>query len=216
MIHDVVHYIHTYTRAHPLYWLIVGKGPTSDRIDEIDTSKYHVLTLNHACRIVEPTIAHFVDIEACHNCYDVLFDRTETNGIRLVLPWHPHRDNKPGKETLLTEITKTKRGGMFWEARRYAELERLYSYNATTAGSLSKGHGLRTVNLRFFSAVSAFGLLALAGIRTVYSVGVDGGTEYGSRFDVKDKLSNGRKSFDDQMPEIAKIVRKYKMTWLQL
>ena len=52
-------------------------------------------------------------------------------------------------------------------------------------------------------------LLAQAGVRKIRSLGVDGGAGYSQDFgDLKDKtlLVNGRKSFDDQFEEIAKII----------
>lgn len=198
MIESVTSYVGKHTAAHPRPWLVLGKGPTAERVAEVDTSQYHILTLNHACMVATPTVAHFVDIEAYRDCAGRL---ESTINPKVCLPWHPHVGNKAGKPCL-TDYGIPER--------------RLLSYNSTTAGKLPRMPGLPTVRLRFFSAVAAFNILGQAGVREVYSLGVDGGTEYAPAFDAKDRLSNGRSSFDDQFGEIANAVKTHAMNWVKL
>jgi hypothetical protein len=47
-----------------------------------------------------------------------------------------------------------------------------------------------------------------AGIKLIHSLGVDGGTGYSAWFDATDKLANGRTTFDDQFPEIQRLLAK--------
>lgn len=191
-------------------WLIVGKGPTVDRVTEIDTSLYHCLTLNHACAVVVPDVAHFVDLEAMQDCMAALLRDECRAATRLCVPWHPHVKCSPTKKTLeqckLEEPILT----------AYAGADRLLSYNATTAGKLKAAPFLPVVRLRYFSAVAAFNILAMAGVHEVFSIGVDGGVGYGRVFDTKDRLANGRKSFDDQTREILETCRRFKIHWIGL
>lgn len=198
MIPSVITHIHNHTAAHPRPWLIVGKGPTAARIFEVDVAKYHVLTLNHACLLVYPTLAHFVDIEAYRDCDKKLAEMTKAT---VCLPWHPHVRHKAAKPDLGDYGIPTRR---------------LVSYNATTAGKLPRMPGLPTIRLHYFSSVAAFNILGYAGIREVHSLGVDGGTEYAEMFDAKDKLANGRQSFDKQFGEIAFAVKRHKIKWTKL
>jgi hypothetical protein len=65
------------------------------------------------------------------------------------------------------------------------------------------------VQVRFFSAEAVLNLLAQAGVRTVRSLGIDGGTNYSRAFDdLKDKtlLANGWKNFDRQFEGIARTI----------
>jgi hypothetical protein len=65
------------------------------------------------------------------------------------------------------------------------------------------------VRVKFFSAVAAVNLLAQAGVRTIRSLGLDGGAAYSDEFiDLKDKtlLANSRSSFDRQFEEIARTI----------
>jgi len=198
VVPSVVSYVHKHTAAHPRPWLVLGKGPTAERMSDLDTSKYHFLTLNHACRLVVPDVAHFVDIEAYNDCAAYLDTVLQA---RVCLPWHPHVGNRAAKPDLLQYGIPDRR---------------LVSYNATTAGKLSRMPGLPTVRLRFFSAVAAFNILGHAGVREVYSLGVDGGTAYAPAFDHKDKLRNGRDTFDDQFGEIEYAVKSHKLNWTKL
>jgi hypothetical protein len=56
--------------------------------------------------------------------------------------------------------------------------------------------------VRYFSAVAAVNLLAVSGVREIFTIGVDGGSSYAPDFDKKTLLVNGRASFDVQFKEI--------------
>jgi len=197
MFDSVTSYIRECTALAPLPWLILGKGPSAERLYTLDTSKYYFLSLNHACRLLAPTVAHFVDIEAYKDCATTLEWYPKT---KVCLPWYPHVKYKSGRENLQSlNLDST----------------RFVSYNSTTS-SLPQKAGLPLIRLKLFSAVAAFNILGYAGVRTVYSLGVDGGNSYAHFFDKKDKLANGRKSFDDQLQEIYLALKNYGMTWKAL
>ncbi len=189
-------------------WLLVGKGPSLDRRSEFDLSGYHVLTLNHSCLLVSPSLAHFTDLEAAVECINHLDD----GNIPLVMPWHPHVGFRPSPNSLGDYVRNdsAKRGGL---GRMYSR-NLLYSYNSTRARN--RVQWLPTVPVRFFSAVAGLNLLALAGVRVIRSLGVDGGTGYARELDAKDRLANGRDSFDAQFSEMRKTVAKFKLNYQSL
>lgn len=224
MIRSAVDFIRDVTRVSPRPWMVLGKGPTSDYICRIDPSEYHILTLNHACKVTVPTIAHFVDVEAYEDCVENLIDVSKT---AICLPWYPHWHNKPQcgnlfDLTLYTPPLKTMAGKspLSDGGKRLilaTEREKLMlSYNASTAGKQKPGKNLPNIELRYFSAVAAFNLLARADVKEVHTLGVDGGIGYGDAFDKKDCLSNGQSSFDIGIREIVRTVQKNGMRWLKL
>lgn len=208
MITSVVDFVRTHTLAHPRPWLVVGKGPSADYIARVDTREYNVVTLNHACRVVRPALAHFIDLEALAECEPHL------TGVPVALPWHPHRHFKPVAATL---DDLAEQDGLI---RRHYHTgipsTLLYGYNSTTANKLARNIRLPVLRVRFFSATAAFAILCAAGVREIHSLGVDGGTGYADGFDPKTRLANGRKTFDDQTPEIERTVRMAKAGWTRL
>lgn len=180
-------------------WLVVGKGPTAPAAIA-HAAGCHVVTLNHACRLVRPDLAHFVDVEAVCDCRGDLGDAV------LVVPWRPHCGCRPGPRTL---------DGYDWAAAAAAR-GRLASYQASTAPPDPSRPDLPRLRLRYFGAVAVFHLLAESGVREVWSAGVDGGRDYAAVFDRRTLLANGRGSFDDQFPEIDRLVRSYGLSWRRL
>lgn len=187
-------------------WLILGKGPSLDRIDRVDLAQYYLFSLNHACRLVPSdgrvvsSVAHFTDIEALADCAADLEARRPD--LLLCLPWYPHEDFRPGRRNLAAL------GREHPVLAAYAGDSRLLSYNSTLARALPANPYLPTVRVRYFSAVAAFNLLVAAGCREVHSLGLDGGTDYAAAMDPKDRLANGRRSFSDQFLEIGRTCRR--------
>ncbi len=187
-------------------YVILGKGPSAERYSADVGNGHRVLTLNHACRLAGPKahVNHFIDVAAYRDCRDSL------EGHYTCLPWRPHINNKASKFTLYDLIQEEP----ILQARQ--QEGRLLSYNSTSAGFLAKNPKLSTVRVRYFSAVAAFNLLAMAGIRRIDTLGIDGGTCYAQYFEAKDCLANGLTSFDVQFSEIQRTVRQHGLTWVKL
>jgi len=210
----VVTHVHTLTRARPRPWLVVGKGPTADHLPAVDQTQYHVLTLNHACRVVPaPAVCHFVDVEAVDACKARLAELAGTE-TAVCLPWHPHHKFRAGEMDLGDWLDLGWYGDVL---NPYRAAGRLLTYNATTAHKLPRLPGCHTVTLKAFGAVAAFNILVLAGVTQIHSLGVDGGTGYGAAFDGVDRLANGRPNFDAQLPHIrAAVAARPGVTWVRL
>jgi hypothetical protein len=73
--------------------------------------------------------------------------------------------------------------------------------------------------VRFFSAEAALDVLGEMGVKTVRSLGVDGGRGYSSAFEDLESttmLVNTRTSFDEQFAEIDRIVQRHAMDYAPL
>jgi len=196
-------------------WLILGKGPTLDNLPDLLDHGRAVMSLNHACWVIRPDIAHFTDWEAYCDCYTPVSIFRDT---ALCMPWHPHVNCRPSRQPLdqfdpaLDGLSTSPLNLPLWP---FARRGRLLSYNSTVASKLTRNPRLKTIRVRYFSAVAAFNILAAAGVKDIVTLGVNGGTEYARGMNTKDCLANGRDSFDIQFQEIRTTVRKHKMNWSQ-
>lgn len=178
-------------------WLILGKGPSFSKRDQFDVGRFHLLSLNHAVREQSVKVAHAIDYDVVEACGEAI----DKNAEVLVLPWYPHRQNRPGNETLGELARKNVL------LRGLAEQGRLLWYNHSLAPRFRDDSPV--VPVRFFSSEAVLNLLATAGVCQVRSLGIDGGTDYSIQFqDLRGRtlLSNGWPSFDIQFAEIAKIL----------
>lgn len=178
-------------------WLILGKGPSFSKRGQFDLGRFYTLSLNHAVRELPVTVAHMIDYNVVDACGEAILKNAEY----LVLPWIPHVNNRPGAHNLeeLARINPV--------LRQMNAQGRLLWYNHSRARQRREGSPV--VRVKFFSAVAALNLLAQAGVRTVRSLGVDGGASYSRDFeDLADKtlLANRRMSFDIQFEEIARTI----------
>jgi len=181
-------------------WMILGKGPTFSKTSSADLSVYNVFTLNDAVReYSEVDIAHFIDFDAFERCSDAI----EENAKFILLPWFPHFKNKAGKlsicklaETNAVISSLIKQGRLLW-----------YDLSSSKVR-----HGLYpTIHAQFFSAEAALSILAEAGVKSIRSLGVDGGTNYSCEFSDLEKislLSNKHSKFDRQFESFSEIISR--------
>lgn len=94
---------------------------------------------------------------------------------------------------------------------------RLLWYDLSTS---KQRHGPSpVVRAAAFSAEAALNLLALAGVKTVRSLGIDGGVSYGSSFtDLKDKtrLNNGQPTYNVQFEGFARTIMSTRIDYAPL
>lgn len=197
MIGNVLHAVSAFNNILPRPWLLVGKGPTLNNRDQVDFNKFNVFTLNHACTVVRPNIAHFTDFDAWLDCNSYLYE----NQHNICLPWYPHFDNRSGPNPLACYVDQNSL--LQW----HHDEHKLFSYNSTLS-KRPKNPELPLIRVRYFSAVAGFNILAAAGVKRIYTLGIDGGKSYGRDFDPKDLLANGRTDFDVQFEEIARTCRE--------
>lgn len=185
-------------------WLLLGKGPSFDRIGEVDLDRYFTCSMNHVVRELPVTLAHIADIDVVHDCAASLY----RNARWVVMPYFPHLPSGAGERPLPEYVG---------EIPVLSALERegrLVWYNLAT--------GLRimgdspVVQISGFSGSAALGLLVECGVTTVRSLGIEGGTDYARRFDDLagvTRLRGGVASFDVQWPGFVDILRTRKVLY---
>ena len=187
-------------------WLILGKGPSFQRIRETDTSAFDICSLNHVVRELPVTLAHIIDIDVVTDCAESI----DRNARFLAMPYRPHVKNKPSERTLQDFAA---------EHALLAKLEkegRLVWYNLSSSPPQSD---LPVIKAKFFSAEAALNLLVACGVKVVRSLGIDGGQYYSANFDdLKNKtlLANGHADFDKQFRGICETIRKARISYAPL
>jgi len=179
-------------------WLLLGKGPSFRRLSHEETALYYTCALNHVVREGPVTLAHIIDIDVVVDCAEAI----DRNARFLALPYRPHVHCHSSSKTIkayLKEIPLLKKldaeGRLVW-------------YNLSTTEPYGDSPVIRA---RYFSAEAAVNLLAACGVKTVRSLGVDGGTAYSDAFqDLAGTtlLKNRQPTFDLQFEGIARTIRE--------
>lgn len=191
-------------------WLLLGKGPTFAKRGEFDLGAYNLLSLNHVVRELPVAIAHMIDIDVAEACADVLLSHCRV----LVMPRHPHVHCKPDTQQPLESF--------FDRIPALRELDRqgrLVWYNLRNSKNSPMVGARSVLCARYFSSEAALHLLGTMGVKTVRSLGVDGGTRYSSSFqDLSGvtRLANGQPSFDLQFAELDRITKEFAIDYAPL
>lgn len=183
---------------HRKEWLILGKGPSYQWIESINLNDYYTFSLNHVVREHPVDIAHAIDIDVVDDCSDAI----AKNARFLVLPYYPHVRHDPTSKSIHDFVNEMP------VLQFLKEQGRLIWYNLST--SRKQVGSSPVVVAKFFSAEAAVNILTTCGVRTIRSLGVDGGNSYAPKYDdlkAKTLLANTRSSFDCQFVQIAKTIR---------
>ncbi len=186
-------------------WVLLGKGPSFSHRHDVDLRGSYTFGLNHVCRELPLDVTHAIDLDVIDHCADALFRHA---GV-LVLPWRPHVPDERWLRRLRgavtpSEVTLETLADSHPVLRHFAASDRLLWYNASSSDRPAPDSPVVTV--RYFSAVAALNLLALAGVREVRSLGIDGGTAYSEAFadlDDRTRLKGPHRSFDPQFTAMA-------------
>ena len=183
-------------------WLVLGKGPSFSRRHEYDLSGYNLFGLNHVVREIDVDIAHAIDIDVILSLGELLAERCRW----LIVPRTPHVEARPGPYSIDDYVRRIP------VLRRFEDEGRLVWYNAGTAPIA----GPPVIPVRHFSSEAALGILGVMGVRTVRSLGIDGGRYYSSAFaDLSERtlLSVGQSSFDLQFEGIDAAVQRHEIDY---
>jgi len=185
-------------------WLIIGKGPTYTKLNEVNLTEYNTLSLNHVVRELKVNVAHIIDIDVVEACADKLL----TNCDWLIMPRRPHVSCRPS-EILTLEDWKNSIPVL----RELDQAGKLVVYDLMFGET---AHGDSQIEVNYFSSEAALGILARLGIKTIRSIGVDGGRKYSNTFcdlDNETNLANGQPSFDLQFEKLEKIADNYQIDY---
>ena len=177
----------------PKPWLLLGKGPTFSRRGEFPLGDYNLIGLNNVVTEQKVDVAHIIDIDVVEKCADALRD----NCRFLVIARRPHVRFRPGERRLEDYF------GELAILRELDEQGRLVWYNAATSPAVD---GSPEIGIRFFSSEAAMNILGEMGVKKVRTLGIDGGTQYGTEFKDLPELQNSLPSFDAQFRELEDIV----------
>lgn len=183
-----------------LKWTIAGKGPSFD--PELIRGQ-NIVALNHAVRELDAVrITHAVDIEPIVELGDELLAKSEI----VVMPVCPNVGTKKSGRTCL-DLAST-----FAAFAALVESGKLCLYNWIGRDKFLPG--CPPVKVQWFSAEGAFGFLAACGVKSICSIGVDGGLDHAACFGDLPKYKHG--PFDLQFPNIQKIVDSHGIDWKRL
>lgn len=188
-------------------WIILGKGPSLDRLTLTSTTGYNTLSLNHACRNHPVGLAHIIDLDVI----DSLGSKLLTQCWNVVIPYYPHMGWRPHPHLTLDDISKKNK---YLSILR--EEGRLYGYNLSTAAQMinKRWNDSPLVWASFFSAEAAVSLLGNLGVKRIRTIGVDGGKGQASAFtDLQNINTNG---YDAQWQGIRKSIKKFALDYAPL
>ena len=182
--------------------LLIGKGPSFDYIEKILPSKYTTIALNHVVENTKCDAVSIIDIDVVRDCPEAVYN----NAKSIIIPWHPHdkdNDYKPSNKNILDYANEID------IIDKMIKEGRLYAYNASSAKvySLDNNPNLPNYDVYINNGDSIFGILAVNNIKTIYSLGIDGGTVYSNGFSKYTPCGNGR-NFDESLNAIKNIETK--------
>jgi hypothetical protein len=189
-------------------WLVLGKGPSFGRRNEYDLTNFNTFSLNHVVREQRVDVAHIVDIDVVEPCGQALLH----NCTWLIMPRCPHVNCFASEYMQLIDWINC--------IPILAEKERqgkLVTYSLLQ--ELSQDPDPWTIETRYFSSEAALGILAKLGVKTIRSLGIDGGTTYSSNFNDVSKstlLANHQPSFDLQFARFAEICKRHNLDYMPL
>lgn len=182
----------------PQPWLVLGKGPTFEQRHEHELGKYNLMSLNHVVNVMAVDVAHVIDIDVVEACADEI----EANARWLLMPRVPHVHGRAGLAHLEEYVSVVP------VLERMEEAGRLIWYNAATAAAVGDSP---VIDVAHFSSEAAVALLGEMGVRTVRTLGIDGGQSYSPAFgsNAQTLLANGRLSFDVQFEAMDALACRY-------
>lgn len=180
-------------------WLLIGKGPTFSKVNELDLSEWNTIGINHVVRSIHVDACSIIDIDVVDDCATYL----DTNAQFVLMPRHPHVKNRPTEATLDSFFSTRP------ILRKLSDQGRLIVYDLSSTPTSSTK---TVVPVGEFSADTLVNLLGVCGAKHIRTIGVDGGTCYSTAFaDLSNRtlLANGQRSFDIQFTNICRAIRKY-------
>ena len=183
-------------------WVVMGKGPSFSRhklLPPDAIGNNFTMGLNHVCRERNVFVTHAIDLQVIDEIEN-LENRTDF----LVMPWHPHIDFRATGETLADIVDRHSVLAKFYGDRR------LLWYNLSSWPKEPQ-YGSPVVKVHHFSAEAAIRMLAMCGVRTIRTLGIDGGDKYAEEFKDIRPFRGGHSSFSIQQHDIDDVVSSYNL-----
>lgn len=190
-------------------WLVIGKGPSVEKLTPALVDSYeNILTINHAVKLAPCcTVALMIDIDPLN---DSKLESFFKSSDYIALPFEPHVEQKPDGASLYEWIDLLP---LLFDMDQQG---RLLYFNFETASSTLQPAGLKDslIKAGFFTSEAAFHLLALAGVKEIHTIGIDGGQARSKLF--TDTGVNPHGNYDAQFQNLDKLVTQYGINWRKL
>jgi len=181
--------------------LILGKGPSLDRLPDYDTSDFLTIGINHVGANHRVDIAHVIDFSVIDECGDKLYQNAKV----LVMPYHPHFGFRPSSHLKLEEISKS-----HTLLSKFREEGRLYAYNLSTIRYIYGDSPV--IKAKYFTSEASVNLCDKLGLKEIRTLGIDGGRERSKEFDHLDNV-NAERGYDAQWQGIRKTIQESKINF---
>jgi hypothetical protein len=181
-------------------WLMLGKGPSFAHRHDVDLTQFATLSLNHVVLEQKVDVAHMLDWDVVQDTADALAEHCRY----VLLPRHPNIDFGAALSTVEDLLRFVPALGDLAAQGRVV----LYSRAGVDKGPVP------LVEVQHFSAEAALDALGHLGVKTVRTLGVDGGTSYAADFTAvaaATRLANGQPSFSRQTARLKAIARRHRM-----
>ncbi len=188
-------------------FLILGKGPTFKRPSAEDYKTYNILSLNDSVRECKVNVCHIIDIDVLDRCGDAIMRNCDV----LVAPYYPHLGWRPNPLITLDELSHKQP-----VLRKLREQGRLYGYNLSTVSQMfnKRWNDSELVYASHFSAEAVVNLLGKLGVKTIRTLGVDGGKGQEEAF--KDLQNINVNGYEAQWVNIRKSIKRFGLDYAPL
>ena len=82
--------------SNELPWLVIGKGPSFNKIKSVDLQDYQTIALNHSVKEVSCDIFHLIDLDVLNGIEDF----ADLNAKFDLMPYYPHVNNRASEKSL--------------------------------------------------------------------------------------------------------------------
>ncbi|MCH7903464.1 MAG: class I SAM-dependent methyltransferase [Armatimonadetes bacterium] len=176
--------------------LIAGKGPSFAARPNDIADKFHVVCINQTASFQHCLLAVMNDFESW------LDTEPKNPDTAVALPAIPHWYQSPGKYSLEHWVSIEK------SARSLHERGLLYAFDMRTT-RFRKYPDKQPVLAMYSSTESAIEILALIGVKHMFTIGVDGGSTRSKEFH---STEGGPGSYDMQFRRISELQEQYAIT----
>ena len=153
--------------------LIIGKGPTFSKIKKINLNKYTSFALNHAIFHCDSDYLYMNDYPGLSESnFFERFTNDKIDKIKgVVLPFHPKLcGQKDATYNLQDYINENK------VIKKIYDVGKLFTFNIFWNEVIGEGYSAKYYPARMNSGDTLFGIFCENGIKKVYSIGIDGGS----------------------------------------
>jgi hypothetical protein len=180
--------------------LLLGKGPTFRPPTENERESYLTIGLNHTIRETPVDLALIIDIEVINQ----LGEKLRGNALALAIPYWPHFGFKAGLMRLEAIASKHP------IVSRMAKEGRVFGFNLSTHPVVVNKSPI--VKAKHYSAEAAVNLLGHLGIKTIRTLGIDGGVEQSKAFDDLTNY-NKERGYDLQWAGIRQAIQSFHLDY---